>query len=178
MENTLDFDQAKLNKAHKVLDECSARYENIAKAKAEVLREVGNAQERLNELNRDWPITLAKYYLKKIQKDELDQVLAERGSLQLVLDNGKIAVEGLWTLEEQVKNDSRQAQSVIDKGEAFAKYEKLKVELRQKYDEDRLTELRKAAHTVSHYGSIQRDFADFIQELQGIHKSERIIRHD
>ena len=91
------------------------------------------------------------------------------------------------TLEEltrlQAANDKRikEAQRVISKHECRLQYDALKEEIRaNSYSEaeldSELLKLKAIAHSIDHYGDIQKDFERFVEELQGIYKGYRISR--
>lgn len=170
MENMLDFDQAKFDKAHKTIEDCQAKHQAIQRARTQLDAEVRRAKTRLAELEGESPILLARRALGEVSGDEILSVKLESKECREIVEDSALAVQGFARLGGEIKEQSRKAQDIITKAKAMKEYTKLKAELKESFDEAKLTELRKSAHMVSAYGAIQRDLGNFVQELQQIHK--------
>ena len=176
-----------INEAKKVLKECAGITKfKLAGGIDKVHDLQAHAKERLAKLRAELPEALASQVLGG-EESEAKRIKTEIAEHEETLKDAPLTLEGLTRLQASNDEKMREANRVIEKHEFRLQYDALKDEIRASSYPDRaivdddeaeinskLNELRRIANSIDHYGDIQKDFSQFIREMQDQHKRFRI----
>ena len=148
-----------IDKAKKVLGECTGTKIDIKLAVSRVHGLQAHAMGRLTELNNELPKALAARSLQTPgeEEGEAKRIKAEISKNEEILKDAPLALEELARMQAANNQRIKEAQAVILKYDLMSQYETSKDDLRtNSYSEvevgNKLCELRKLSHHVDHWG--------------------------
>ena len=163
----------KINELQQIVDDCSAKREEIQLAKERVDRRMSGLKYELKELEEDYPRILAIATLDEAQDDDPKECRKLIQNIKQDLADIPLTQQGLSARFEKLLEKGSEASRKIDIEESCLAYNKLKTELLEKYRPGGVPELRRLANNISAYGDIQKDLYATLQELKQRNKHIR-----
>ena len=125
-----------MESAKKIIEECeevNAKIE-LAKQKAEENKE--RAQQRLKQLEAQFPSLLAAEALGELTEEELNEVRSEVSDLERVIKESPLAIDALETRERKNAQRMVDTRAVIKRHEMELEYQEKLAQIQKEYSRD------------------------------------------
>jgi DNA repair ATPase RecN len=146
----------KINELQQIVDDCSAKREEIQLAKERIDRHMSELKYELKRLQEDYPRILAIAALDETQDDDPKECRRLIQNIKQDLADIPLTQQELSARFEKLMEKGTKASRQITIEESRLAYNKLKPELLEKYRPGGVPELRRLANNISAYGDIQK----------------------